>query len=142
LNLKVSHRNGACNCGVPFLGYGERTLLRKLAGCQELSLDARKRSSAAKAGSILRWLTVRLEAVPFQIRAAPIFLSRVLDVTLLSACVEVDQRELGALAAFTGFDGHDVLVVFGADFQFRNRAGVLVTFQLFALIGVLIIIVP
>ena len=64
-----------------------------------------------------------------------------LDVTLLSACVEIDQRKLGALAAFTGFDGHDVLVVFGADFQFCNRAGVVVTLQLFALIGILIIIV-
>jgi hypothetical protein len=39
-----------------------------------------------------------------------------LDIALLSACVEIDQRELGALAAFTRFDGDDVLVVFGTDF--------------------------
>lgn len=79
-------------------------------------------------------------ACRFQVTAADFRVCN-LDVALLSACVDKDQSELGALVALTRFDGHDVLVVFGADFQFRNRAGVLVTFQLFAFTGVLIIIV-
>jgi hypothetical protein len=84
--------------------------------------------------------SAQLRLAVFQVTAAK-FRCAALDIALLSACVEIDQRELGALAALTRFDGHDVLVVIGADFQFRNRAGVVVTLQLFALIGIFIIIV-
>src|ERR1700733_5463092 len=55
-----------------------------------------------------------------------------LNLAALSAGVDVDQRESRSFAAVVRFDGHVVLVVFSAHFQFGYRTTIVsIALQLF-----------
>src|SRR5208337_4709104 len=49
-----------------------------------------------------------------------------LDLAVFSAGADVDQSKSRSLAGIAWFDGYDVLVVFRADFEFGDRAGIFV----------------